>query len=555
MIGKLNGVIDSYGEDSVILDVNGVGYLVHCSGRTLQELPRVGEAATLSIETYVREDQIRLFGFLTDVERQWFRLLQTVQGVGAKVALAVLGTLKPADLASAIALRDKAMVARTPGVGPKVAERIVTELKDKAPAYADIDPALVRLSGALEERRAPQPVSDAVSALVNLGYGQPQAAAAIAAAARSAGDGAEVKTLIRLGLEGTGEVKRPAKLGKADRALIAAATAAIKLRYRDDWQEVGAALRTRSGKIFTGVNLDAYLGRMAVCAEAVALGRAFVDLGDDGIETIVAVRHPPPDEKDQTIAVVSPCGACRELIFDYDPKARVIVPNGKSPGVVAIGELAAEQIQPGAGAVSANAGRKLVTPERRDEDAAEASLRPQQLAEFIGQEQARKNLAVFIEAARGAQGSARSRAVRRPARARQDHAGADRRPRARRQFPRHVRSGDRQGRRSRRAADQSRRARRSVHRRDPPAQSGGRGNPLSGDGGFSARSHHRRRTGGAFGEDRSRQVHAGRRHHPRRAPDQSAARPLRHSGAAQFLFRRPSSSRSSIAARACSASA
>jgi len=134
-------------------------------------------------------------------------------------------------------------------------------------------------------------------------------------------------------------VKRPAALRKADQDLIAAATAAIKLRYRDDWQEVGAALRTRSGKIFTGVNLDAYLGRMAVCAEAVALGRAFVDLGDDGIDMIVAVRHPPPDEKDQTIAVVSPCGACRELIFDYDPKARVIVPNGKSPGVMPIGEL------------------------------------------------------------------------------------------------------------------------------------------------------------------------------------------------------------------------
>jgi Holliday junction DNA helicase RuvA len=201
MIGKLKGVIDSYGADAVILDVNGVGYLVHCSTRTLQELPRVGEAATLAIETHVREDQIRLFGFLTDVEREWFRLLQTVQGVGAKVALAVLGTLKPAELASAIAMRDKAMVARTPGVGPKVAERIVTELKDKAPAYADVDPALVRLSGALEENRAPQPIADAVSALVNLGYGHPQAAAAIAAAARSAGDGAEVKTLIRLGLK------------------------------------------------------------------------------------------------------------------------------------------------------------------------------------------------------------------------------------------------------------------------------------------------------------------------------------------------------------------
>jgi len=201
MIGKLKGVIDSYGEDSIILDVNGVGYLVHCSARTLQELPRAGEPATLAIETHVREDQIRLFGFTTDVEREWFRLLQTVQGVGTKVALAVLGTLKPADLASAIAMRDKAMVARTPGVGPKVAERIVTELKDKAPAYTDIDPALVRLSGAIDEKRAPQPVTEAVSALINLGYAQPQAAAAIAAAARNAGDGAEVKTLIRLGLK------------------------------------------------------------------------------------------------------------------------------------------------------------------------------------------------------------------------------------------------------------------------------------------------------------------------------------------------------------------
>jgi cytidine deaminase len=134
-------------------------------------------------------------------------------------------------------------------------------------------------------------------------------------------------------------VKRPAKLGNADEELIAAAKAAIKLRYRDDWQEVGAALRTRSGKIFTGVNLDAYLGRMAVCAEAVALGRAFVDLGDDGIAMIVAVRHPPPGAKDQTISVVSPCGACRELIFDYDRKARVIVPNGRAAAAVPIAEL------------------------------------------------------------------------------------------------------------------------------------------------------------------------------------------------------------------------
>jgi holliday junction DNA helicase RuvA len=200
MIGRLKGIVDSYGEDCIILDVNGVGYLVHCSGRTLQALPAAGEPVSLAIETHVREDQIRLFGFLADAEREWFRLLQTVQGVGAKVALSVLGTLKPAELASAIAMRDKAMVARSPGVGPKVAERIVTELKDKAPAYADVDPAVIRLSGAIEEKRAPQPVADAVSALVNLGYGQPQAAAAIAAAARAAGAGADTKSLIRLGL-------------------------------------------------------------------------------------------------------------------------------------------------------------------------------------------------------------------------------------------------------------------------------------------------------------------------------------------------------------------
>jgi Holliday junction DNA helicase RuvA len=201
MIGKLKGIIDSYGEDYVILDVNGVGYQVHCSARTLQALPADGEAATLSIETHVREDQIKLFGFASDAEREWFRLLQTVQGVGAKVALSVLGTLKPSELGTAIAMRDKAMVARTPGVGPKVAERIVTELKDKAPALAEVDPAVIHLAGSLDEKRAPKPVADAVSALVNLGYGQPQAAAAIAAASRTAGEGADTATLIRQGLK------------------------------------------------------------------------------------------------------------------------------------------------------------------------------------------------------------------------------------------------------------------------------------------------------------------------------------------------------------------
>ena len=201
MIGKLKGIIDSYGEDFIIVDVGGVGYVVHCSARTLQALPAQGEPVVLAIETHVRKDQIRLFGFLSDVEREWFRLLQTVQGVGTKVALSVLGTLGPADLATATAMRDKAMIARSPGVGPKVAERIVTELKDKAPAYTSIDPAIVRLSGELDDLRAPKPVLDAISALVNLGYGQPQATAAIAAAAKSAGEGTGTAALIRLGLK------------------------------------------------------------------------------------------------------------------------------------------------------------------------------------------------------------------------------------------------------------------------------------------------------------------------------------------------------------------
>jgi Holliday junction DNA helicase RuvA len=200
VIGKLRGVIDAYGEDFVIVDVQGVGYVVHCSARTLQSLPSTGEAATLSIETHVREDMIRLYGFRSDAEREWFRLLQTVQGVGAKVALGILSALDPGSLGSAIATGDKASVSRGPGVGPKLAARIVAELKDKAPAFAPVDPALIRLSGAVEDKRAPQPVSDAVSALVNLGYAQVQASAAIAAALKQAGDEAEAKTLIRLGL-------------------------------------------------------------------------------------------------------------------------------------------------------------------------------------------------------------------------------------------------------------------------------------------------------------------------------------------------------------------
>jgi len=138
-------------------------------------------------------------------------------------------------------------------------------------------------------------------------------------------------------------------LNKQDKELIEAACAAIKERYRNDWQEVGAALRTRDGRIITGVNIDAYLGRMAVCAEAIAIGRSITQFGDAGIDTIVAVRHPEPTEADQTVRVVSPCGSCREIIYDYDPKARVIVPNGKGQGVVTIGELLPNKYSRGPG--------------------------------------------------------------------------------------------------------------------------------------------------------------------------------------------------------------
>jgi cytidine deaminase len=137
-------------------------------------------------------------------------------------------------------------------------------------------------------------------------------------------------------------------LSKADQELIEAARAAIKKRYRNDWQEVGAALRTRTGEIVTGVNLDAYLGRMAVCAEGVALGRVITDLGEAGVDTIVAVRHPKPGEADRTIAVVSPCGSCRELIWDYDRNARVIVPDGHGVTVTTISELLPNKYKRGA---------------------------------------------------------------------------------------------------------------------------------------------------------------------------------------------------------------
>ncbi|ERI12369.1 Holliday junction branch migration protein RuvA [Brucella sp. RRSP16] len=201
MIGKLKGVIDEIAEDHAVIDVHGVGYVAFCSARTLGNLGGAGEAAVLFIETYVREDMIRLYGFANQLEREWFRLLQNVQGVGAKVALAVLGTLSPSELANAIALRDIAMVSRAPGVGKKVAERIVTELKNKVPAFAGDASGTIGLKQELGAGAAPAPVADAVSALSNLGYSRDQAANAVAAALKEAGENADSAKLIRLGLK------------------------------------------------------------------------------------------------------------------------------------------------------------------------------------------------------------------------------------------------------------------------------------------------------------------------------------------------------------------
>ncbi len=201
MIGKLKGMVDSTGEDWVVVDVGGVGYHVTCSRRTLAALPAPGGAVTLSIETKMSDDAIRLIGFTSDGEREWFRLLLGVQGVGTRVALGVLGALTPADLARAIALDDKKAVSAAPGVGPKVAARIVAELKDKAPAGAGLAVVLNGVGGA---DAAPQsePMRDAVSALVNLGYRpQAQRLSAVSSAARRLDDDASAEALIRQGLK------------------------------------------------------------------------------------------------------------------------------------------------------------------------------------------------------------------------------------------------------------------------------------------------------------------------------------------------------------------
>ena len=200
MIGKLRGVLDGLDEEGLILDVNGVGYLVAASANTLRALPPVGEPVELLIETHVREDAFRLYGFLTPSERNWFRLLQSVQGVGAKVALGILGTLKPEALSTAIARQDKATMARAPGVGPKLAARLVLELKDKTPANGLPE---LRGAGANVESasKLPKEAEDAILALVGLGYPRAQAATAVARCSARLGEEAQTAALIRAGLK------------------------------------------------------------------------------------------------------------------------------------------------------------------------------------------------------------------------------------------------------------------------------------------------------------------------------------------------------------------
>lgn len=204
MIAKLKGLVDTIGEDFCIIDVGGVGYLVFCSGRTLGNLPSVGEAATLMIETHVREDHIHLFGFASELEKDWFNLIQTVQGVGAKVALAIFSSIGIDELSNSIAAQDKTVVGRAKGVGPKLATRIITELKDKVAKFAVVTSFVSVKDGAAPETDNTA-MQDAVSALVNLGYGQTEAYMVVSGVARAFEGEASVSDLIRLGLKELGQ--------------------------------------------------------------------------------------------------------------------------------------------------------------------------------------------------------------------------------------------------------------------------------------------------------------------------------------------------------------
>lgn len=203
MIGKLKGVVDAIGESHCVIDVNGVGYEVQASSRTLRNM-KLGEAAVLAIDTHVREDAIRLYGFASEVERSWFRTLQNVQGVGAKVALSLLGTVSPQDLANAIALGNWAVVEQAQGVGKKLAQRIVLELKDKAPALSVAGlnvPSVAAPGGGKASAAGNNAAAEAISALTNLGYQPAHAAQAVAAAANELGEDAGTAQLIRRGLK------------------------------------------------------------------------------------------------------------------------------------------------------------------------------------------------------------------------------------------------------------------------------------------------------------------------------------------------------------------
>lgn len=197
MIAKLTGVLDSQGDDWVVIDVGGVGYMVFCSGRTLAALPSTGGNVALSIDTHVREDHIHLYGFADGVERDWFRLLITVQGVGARVALAILTVLSPDNLADAIISQDRVMLTQAPGVGPKLGQRIVIELKDKAGDLTVVRPAAF---AAAAEGGAAVAMGEATSALINLGYQRAEAFRAVSDAARDLSDDPALDDLIRGGL-------------------------------------------------------------------------------------------------------------------------------------------------------------------------------------------------------------------------------------------------------------------------------------------------------------------------------------------------------------------
>ena len=200
MIARLTGLVDALERDRMVVDVNGVGYLVRASGRTLGALT-AGASATLLIETSVREDAIELYGFGTTSERDWFRLLTTVQGVGAKVALSLLSALSAADLARAIAHGDRAMLTRAEGVGPKLANRLASELKEKAATLGTFPTATAALKADVDAPRGGGAVEDAISALVNLGYRRPEAAGAIEKALIRLGPDARVEALIPEGLK------------------------------------------------------------------------------------------------------------------------------------------------------------------------------------------------------------------------------------------------------------------------------------------------------------------------------------------------------------------